>query len=145
MQQNHDRLNWIYDVHLLLAAMTEDEQVEFSRLALQNNLQTICREMVAQSRQCFGTKVSKVMLNSLEVPALPKSFKTRFAASHTALLTDDFRLLPDRQSRLDFLREFFFPPADYLLNRYKKKSRLWLFPLYIRYLFGGLYERLALH
>lgn len=145
VQQNHDRLNWVYDVHLLLTAMTADEQAEFTRLAVMNNLQAVCLESLEQSRQCFGTKVSEDLLNSLEVPTPPKSLNSRFAASHTALLLDDFKLLPDRQSKLEFLSEFFFPPADYLLNRYKKKSRFWLFPLYLRYVFGGLYERLALH
>ena len=142
MQQNHDRLNWIYDVHLLLTAMTQDELAGFSRLAVQNNLQAMCLETAEQSRKYFGTKVSDDVLNSLDEPSLQESFKARFTASQAALLIDDFKLLPGLQSKLEFLREFFFPPADYLLNRYEKKSRLWLFPLYLRYLLGGMFESL---
>jgi len=138
-----DRLNWIYDVHLLLTSMTAEDLAEFSRLALNTGMQAICLEALNRSQRCFKTDVSEKLSSQLTTASKPRTLKTRLEASHVALLVDDFRLLPDRVSKREFLSEFLFPPADYLLTRYKKKSRLWLFPLYLRYLLGGMFESLA--
>lgn len=138
------RLIWLYDIHLLVSAMPPEEMTHFVNQAVRANIQVICREALEQSHENFATDVPVDALLALAEPTQSAKFSTRYTTTPLALLIDDFKILPDMISRMEFLREFFFPPTDYLLNRYDKKSRYWLFPLYVRYVLGGLFERLSL-
>ena len=68
----------------------------------------------------------------------------RFADSQLALIIDDLRQLPGWSSKLDLLREYLAPPGDYLLDRYQRNGRWWIPVLYLKYFFGGLFERIPL-
>ena len=144
-RHDRDRLIWLYDIHLLVSAMSTNDLTVFAAKAVQDNIQESCSDALEKSRQCFATDVPNGVLSTLRLPARPESFKAYFSYSQLALLIDDIWLLPGVRSRFEFLREFLIPPADYLLNRYGKEGWYWIPALYFRYLFGGLIGRVTLH
>jgi len=139
-----DRLIWLYDIHLLVSALSEPELFEFAQRAVGENIQAICRDAIEKSRQCFTTSVPGQVEDILAAPSQASSIHRRFSDSQLALIFDDIRQLPDVRSRFELVWEYLVPPADYLLNRYGKKGWFWVPALYLRYLFGGIFERVSL-
>ena len=124
--------------------MPEVELLEFAHKAVEANVQVICREAIDSTLNCFHTVVTEQVLEVLAAPPGADSFDRRFADSPLALIVDDLRQLPDMASKRDLLREYLMPPGDYLLNRYQREGRLWIPVLYLRYFFGGFFERIFL-
>lgn len=143
---NHDadRLIWIYDLHLILNRMTEVETLEFANLAVRFNIQAICLESIEKASQNFKTKVPQSALSVLRTPVPARTPAGAYTGSQLALMMDDLRLLRGGRNRLDYVREFLFPPADYLLRRYGKTGHHWTPVLYCRYWFGGVLEKITL-
>ena len=139
-----DRLIWLYDIHLLVSALSEAELFEFAQRAVDENIQAICRDAIEKSRQCFATSVPGQVEEILSAPAKVGSIHQRFSDSQLALIFDDIKQLPDVKSRFELVWEYLVPPGDYLLNRYGKKGWFWVPALYLRYLFGGIFERVSL-
>jgi hypothetical protein len=139
-----DRLIWLYDVHLLVSSMSEQELLSFSARAVSENIQAVCYQAIEKSRRCFATQVPGQVLQILLSPSGPKSIGRRFSNSQLALIFDDLRQMPDLRSKLALLREFLMPPGEYLLGRYGKEGWYWIPPLYFRYLLGGIIERVSL-
>lgn len=139
-----DRLIWLYDIHLLVSAMSINDLSEFTEKAVQENIQEVCLDALEKSYQYFATNVPNHVLSAMRSPTQPESLKSHFSNSQLALLIDDFRYLPGARSRFGFLREFLMPPADYLLFRYKKEGWYWVPALYVRYLLSGFIERVTL-
>ena len=144
--ESHDRnrLIWIYDVHLMVTAMTQLELTEFATKALERGVQAICLDGLNQSQVCFKTDVSPGVKRQLESPDRPQSFPRRYSESHLSLLIDDLKALPDWNSRLALLGELFLPSPDFLMMRYGRVNRFWLPLLYLRQVFGGIVKRLSL-
>ena len=144
--ERHDpnRLIWLYDIHLLISAMPKSELLEFAHRAVRENVQAICCEAIDRTVACFATSVADQVLEILSAPSVTESAGHRYDNSPLALIFDDLKQLPDMASRLDLLREYLMPPGDYLLNRYHREGRLWIPVLYLRYFFGGLFERISL-
>jgi hypothetical protein len=88
--------------------------------------------------------VSEAVLEALKT-ATPGDFaRRRFRGSQMALMMDDLRALEGGRNKLAYLAEFLFPPGDYLLERYEKRGKSWLPVLYLRYVLGGVLEKIAL-
>lgn len=143
---DHDpnRLIWIYDIHLLAGAFSEDEWSEFCDLAVNRGLQQVCRQALQKSVDTFETAIPAQVTGALAAPLSRQTFGDKFRKSQLGLIWDDLRELPDLSSRLKMVNEYLFPSEDFLLERYEKSSRAWLPLLYCRYLMGGLLERFSL-
>lgn len=141
---DRDRLIWLYDIHLLVSAMSINDLTEFTEKAVRKNIQEACSDALEKCHQYLATAVPNHVLCALRSPAQPESFRSHYSYSQLALLMDDFRHLPGARSRFGFLREFFMPPADYLLFRYGKEGWYWVPVLYLRYLLGGFIDRATL-
>jgi hypothetical protein len=61
-----------------------------------------------------------------------------------ALMLDDLRSLEGGRIRVAYCREYLFPPKSYLLQRYGKTQTYWLPVLYLRYVLGGVFEKVVL-
>ena len=142
----HDpnRLIWIYDIHLLSQAFSEDEWIEFCELAVSRGLQQVCLQALQKSTDTFKMAIPPQVASSLAVPLPHQTLGDRFRMSQLGLIWDDLREFPNFSSRMEMLKEYVFPSEAFLRERYDKSSRAWLPLLYCRYLMGGLVERFSL-
>lgn len=124
-----NRLIWLYDIYLLLSAMTETECAEFTILAQEHKMTTICRNAVKRTQQYFPTQNAANLIAVLitdgetEPSARYLSSASRSRLSNTML---DIGLVPGFAGRLRLLREYLFPPADYMLQKYRFRQRFYL-------------------
>jgi len=139
-----ERLIWLYDIHLLVSAMTEHELLEFAQQAVGVDAQAECREGIGMTHACFSTYLPESAQKVLCTPSAADSIGKRFANSALGLIVDDMWQLPDVRSQFELVCEYLFPPADYLLDRYHKKGRFWVPWLYIRYVTVGFFQRISL-
>jgi hypothetical protein len=139
-----DRLVWLYDMHLLVSAMSAEELSTFAARAKNGHIQEVCLAALVECSRCFGTIISPDIMSGLVGESGQSARASRFARSQLALILDDLRQLPNWSSRLDMLREYLFPPGEYLLLRYGKEGWYWVPMLYCRYLFGGAFQRISL-
>ena len=140
-----DRLIWLYDIHLLVSAMSESEMQEFADRAVHENLQDICTSALETVRSRFNTEISPQVLQTLATPADPGvSPGQKLMDSQLGLIIDDLKELPDLKSRLALTREYLAPPGSYLLQRYGKEGWYWVPLLYCRYMTSGLIDRVTL-
>lgn len=139
-----DRLNWLYDIHLLISDMSESELLEFAQKAVNQNMQGVSLEAFAKTCSAFQTIIPDNVIQVLSAPTKTNSLRQRFSKSQLALILDDLIKIPGLVNKLDLIREFLFPPGEYLLSRYEKSGRWWIPILYFRYVILGLFERVTL-
>lgn len=139
-----DRLVWLYDVHLLLAHMSEADQAGFARLAVINDVQALCAEPIEKCGRLFRTENARSVLERLRAPVRAGSLRRRFRESQLGLMVDDLMKMGSGKTRMDYLKEFLLPPRAYLLEHYGKTSGFWLPVLYFRYILGGFFEKILL-
>jgi hypothetical protein len=141
---DRNRLIWIYDIHLLVAAMAPGQWRAFADKAVMLNVQAPCLDGLNKSRACLGTVLPTDAMKQLSSPEMPPTLSRRYEHSNLALLIDDWKRLPDSPARRELLRELFLPNGESLLRKYHKEERWWLPLLYLRHVFGGLTQRLTL-
>ena len=144
VQHDEDRLIWLYDIHLLLGAMTPGQLDEFAVRAVNKQVQAACLDGLQRAQACFNTLVAGAVIDILTAAERAANRSGRFAGSNLSLLIDDLRRLPGRQARWSLVGELFFPPADSLVRKYSTSKRRWLPLLYLRHILGGLSARLTL-
>jgi hypothetical protein len=141
---DRERLIWIYDIHLLVSAMTPAQLDEFAAKAVRLDVQRSCLEGLTRANECFGTAVPKKIMQKLASPEAPRTLRRRYVQSNLGLLIDDWKQLPDARARRALLRELFLPSPESLLHKYGKEDRRWLPLLRLRQVLGGLAERISL-
>lgn len=141
--QDHDRdrLIWLYDIHLLLSALSTDAVRELVALAGRRGISDACRDGILAARERFHTAVDADTLAGLAAGSVPSSLSARFGGTYLGLVIDDMVHLPDTRSRIGLLRELLFPEAQALLRRYGKSQNGWLPLLYVRHWLRGLVVR----
>lgn len=144
---NHDpnRLIWIYDIHLLAQAFSEEDWLEFCDASVNRGVHEVCLQGLNRSVDVFNTVVPGAVISELSVPPPHDSPIQKVRMSQLGLILDDLHELPDLSSRVEMMGEYLFPSGKYLLSRYGKSSPLWLPVLYCRYVVGSLIARLKLH
>lgn len=123
-----DRLVWLYDIHRLLAGMTDEELGELGERAAIKGLADECRAAIAGARHYFGRGTA---------PPAALSWGVRTIDIWLA----DLKALPSWRARLALLKEHAFPPADYMRRNGGADNRL---VLPIAYLTRGLRGSLKL-
>ena len=128
---HHDepRLLWLYDIHLLVSAMTREAVASFASLCAERDLMAEARLGLLQARERFETDLptdlvvdwSDRLSSEITPPGSSGSRRYRVWLS-------DLRALPDWRQRIQLLREHAFPPAEYMLTRFRTRRR-WLLPL----------------
>lgn len=144
VQHDEDRLIWLYDIHLLLGAMTPGQLEEFAGTAVHKKVQAACLDGLRRAQACFHSLVADAVIGMLTAAERAANRCGRFAGSNLSLLIDDLRRLPGRQARCGLVAELFFPPADSLVRKYSTSKHRWLPLLYLRHILGGLSARLTL-
>lgn len=133
-----DRLIWILDVHHLASSMPVEEQHSFVTRALERGAHAACCDGILQAQKRFGTTFPAELLERLQPKsATAAARRDPVGQSQLGLLWDDFRRLPGISARAELLGELLVPSAAELLDRYNKKSRLWIPLLYARRAIDG--------
>ena len=137
-----DRLIWLYDIHLLVNAMSPGELEEFARRAENKGMRAICRDGLLRARQCFGTQMPRELLFSLSGADRTEPSASHLRRGNARRVLTELRSLPRWRDRLTFLSEHLFPPADYMLRKYTVSNRSWLPMLYVHRGVHGAWKRL---
>ncbi len=137
-----DRLIWLYDIHLLIDAMSPRELEGFTRLADKRGMRAICSNGLLRACQCFGTRVPEEVLLSLSRTGPIEPSAAHLRAGNMRHLLTELRSLPRWRDRITLLGEHLFPPPDYMLEKYAVTSRTWLPMLYLKRGIHGVWKRL---
>jgi hypothetical protein len=112
------RLIWLYDIHLLHAGLGVDDLQEAALRARARKADLALDAALALAMQWFGDGRHET------APLMPQG--------EVADLIDDLRCVPGVRGKLRIVREHLFPPAAYVLQKYRATSRRSLPALYLR-------------
>jgi hypothetical protein len=137
-----NRLIWLYDIHLLLSAMSSVEQEEFTARALKTGLGRVCLDALETGEKVLGTPLPPEVQAALSrsSPAQPAA---RYLRSGPVMRTwIDLRSHPCWRDRLGYLKELFFPSEAYMRQKYPEQHTQSLTWLYIARALSGIRKRL---
>ena len=137
-----DRLIWLYDIHLLVGALSHQGLVEFARLAGQKGMRAVCGDGLLKARECFGTRIPEEVLHSLSRTGPKEPSEAQLQAGKARRLLTELRSLPRWRDRVTLLGEHLFPPPAYMLEKYALTSRAWLPMLYLQRGIHGTWKRI---
>jgi len=143
-EERSDRLIWIYDIHLLVSRMSEDELLEMGEVASKKGVGGICLQAIQKSEVCIGTSIPKVVTEALQSTCGAGVYESGYGQSYLALILADLRELPGLSQKWSLISELLFPGSEWLLNKYAKTHHTWVPILYLRYLASGFFNRLLL-
>lgn len=127
-----ERLIWLYDIHLLVDAMTSGELMQFTGLAQGKGMRAICKDGLLCARRCFGTHIPEAALVALTGELATEPSAAHLRAGELRHVLTELRSLSRWRDRIALLREHLFPPSQYMLEKYAVRSRAWLPVLYLQ-------------
>jgi hypothetical protein len=120
--QNSDLLIWLYDIHLLVSAMTPEERGEFVALARAKGLRLICASGIDFARRRFGGPRAAdwydQLLSGSGDEVEPTAAFLRQGVRRVDILLSDLRNVSGWTRKARLIREHLFPPAAYVRARY---------------------------
>lgn len=136
-----DRLIWLYDIHLILGALSPAQCDEFIAQANTKGLRAICLDGIEKSRSYFQTLVPENIMVALGQTGSIEAPARYLNANRWHQQWMDFVALGSRKARIRFACETFFPSAHYMRQKYPQFSGglVWLYALRA---FGGITNRL---
>jgi hypothetical protein len=140
--QGHERLVWLYDIHLLASPFGAADWEAFGELVASRGVAAICLDGLQAAGDAFGTVVPAATAARLEAAAArepSRRFVTR-TLNRRGVLLSDLAVLPSWSDRVRLLREHAFPPAAFIRRRYGVTRPIWLPALYVHRLLTGAYK-----
>ena len=138
-----DRLIWLYDIHLLVEKLLENEIAEFCELADEYKIINICADAITVAGSWFGTSIpGRLKLFISERPAHEDSSVYLRRGREGGIKAAAFMKLKSMNSwreRVSFVFQNIFPPASYMLWRYGKKHKAHLPWLYGKRIVQGIF------
>jgi hypothetical protein len=132
--RDDDSLIWLYDIHLVASALTEEEWRTFRALAAERGVLTICRQGLARAAARFRTVIPPDVVEGHEAETARTDEGTaaflRRGRPQLNTLISDLGALRSWTARGRLLREHLFPPASYMRGAYAPSSRAPLAALY---------------
>lgn len=134
LAHHHDdpRLVWLWDIRLLLEAMSAEDVNEFGRLAARDLASaSACGRSLAVARDLCGAPIPPVLLPLLDASsvATPAAFLWSGSRKRVTYLMGELRAMPAGR-RLRALREHVFPSLSSMRERYPSAPRALLPLLY---------------
>lgn len=127
----HDRLQWIYDMHLLASHLDADAWSDMQMRAERKGLRFVCADALTQCVELLHTAVPDRVIAALSVRAARRELSAALLRGGVMpSLLVDFRALPDWRARARLLREHLFPDADYMRVQFGVSSRPGLIAAY---------------
>lgn len=137
-----DRLIWTYDIHLLASSFTAADWSDAQRLCRSKQVCGVVLDGLVTSRACFRTDIPADFLAAL-TQAGDEEISARYLNSPKLVQQwMDFRALPRTRDRLQYLAELFFPPSNYIRQKYPATPARWIGWLYLRRIGSGMLTRL---
>jgi hypothetical protein len=116
-----ERLIWLYDIHLLAAAIDPAAGEKAARLAEAKQLRSVCGHGLSQARARFGPAGQggwiENLLHTVE-PREPTAAFLRTDLTKMDVLVSDLRTLGSWRERFALVREHLFPPVNYMRKAY---------------------------
>jgi putative nucleotidyltransferase-like protein len=140
--QQHERLVWLFDIHLLAGALDDDGWNRFTSTARERGIIAVCRSGLEAASARLGTVVPDHVLSALDVTGQeePSRVYTERTQRRLDVLLADLRWLPRWRDRLRLLAEHAFPPASFVMARYAARRRVLLPVLYAHRLVTGAWK-----
>ena len=119
---NSDRLLWLYDIVVILNAMTINELERAGGIAEAKNLQPIVAAGVGRALDLMGSRAERPGLDRLlRAPSQRDLATVEFLSTRRTKLDDlrsDLRALPGWPAKFRLIREHLFPPRAYIRQAY---------------------------
>lgn len=127
----HDLLLWMYDVHLLIAGLTDSEVDAFVALALDRRMARLCASSIEASTRRFPHPAAERILRSLAAapPGEPTARLVGPRCPATELLSD-LSVIGGWRERTELLLGHLFPPPAYMRKAFATSSAVMLPWLY---------------
>ncbi len=140
--QQHERLVWLYDIHLLAGALDARGWDRLVTTARERGISAVCRHGLEAAAHRLGTIIPRPVLAALEAcdPGEPSRAYTERPQRRIDVLRADLRLLPRWRDRLQLITEHAFPPSSFMMARYEARQRLLLPVLYTHRLLAGAWK-----
>lgn len=137
-----NRLIWLYDLHLVSEHLSEPQWRQFLERAKKKGFITVSREGLFAARQCFHSSIPSFVLHELAKGDADEMVTRCINASHFGQQWLDLRTLRGMNSKLHFVRQLLFPPAEFMHNKYRSVRLNWLPWLYTRRMIDVTLKRL---
>jgi len=137
-----DRLIWLYDLHRLVLAMSPSELEAFVERATIKRFRTVCRDALERARECLATPIPAAVLIELRRPHPAEPSAGMLTERPANEFLDFFLALDGWPTRMKWLREVFFPAAEYMQRKYPDATHRWLPALYLRRALAGMRKAL---
>jgi hypothetical protein len=128
----NESLLWLYDIHLMLNAMTEAELALFIKLAREKQICAICENAIVSSCNWFHSAVPAWVHNELQAQKTPEPTERLLIAGAPRYQPRDLISVKGFRKKLGRIREAIFPPAAYLLRNEGSERRALLPALYFQ-------------
>ena len=141
--RNAQPLLWMFDVHLLAAALSSEEFERFTEVAVAKKVSAICVQQLEAAAVAFGSPIPDAVVRKLTASAGPEPSAAYLERGRGwgNELVDSLRGLPRWRDRLRLLCEVAFPAAAYMRQAYGVERRRFgaaLLPaLYVHRLMAG--------
>jgi hypothetical protein len=133
-----DRLIWLYDMQLLVLAMSPSELEEFVELATTKRLRTVCLDALERARECLATSIPATLHGQLSRSRPVELSAWVLTGRRANQILGDFLVLDGWPMRMRWIREVFFPSAEYVRHMYPDATNRWLPALYLRRALAGM-------
>jgi len=131
-------LLWLYDIHLLLCAMSESELRNFIAQAKRKRILAICLDALNTSAQLLNTDVPAWAIEALSGDITIEPSARLLNPGARRYRFSDLYQIPGLINKLNGILEALFPPSAYLMH-YEKSSNIFLLPVfYARRILRGL-------
>ena len=131
-----DRLLWLYDIVLVCRELDTTAWQQFGELCRAKQLSAVAVDSIDAAAACFPFEFPGTIRSALVEAGHKDRSRRLLKGGFINALISDLGALPGWQDKAGLVKEHLLPPAEYLLARYEKQSRLWLPLLYIRRLIG---------
>jgi len=134
----NENLLWLYDIHLLLSAMSKSEFRKFIVQVNRKQILAICLDALNTSAQLLNTDIPAWAIEALsgDTTAEPSARLLKSGAPRYKI--SDLYRIPGLRNKFSGVLEALFPPSAYMMH-YEKSSNKFLLPVfYTRRILRGL-------
>lgn len=134
---DHDRLIWLFDIHLLAKSLDAAQWQSFLALCVERRIAAPCLDGLEASQLAFATVIPQAALESLRAAAAQEHWQLGSALDQAAMDRAHLAALPWRD-KMGWLRRKLFPSPEFMRYRYDARGPAKLFGAYIKRWWTGL-------
>ena len=114
-----DRFLWVYDVHVLVSAMTTPDVEQWTAFVTSRHIRSLCAVALGRAREQFGTLVPRVVDDALATTeAEPSAWYLSPDAWRGDIRLADLRASRGLRAKAQLVREVVLPSPSYIREEY---------------------------